>query len=159
MVSDVRWVLLAYRLPREPSTPRTALWRRLRRLGAAQVLDGLAALPETDTTREQLDWLAQEVVDAGGEASVWVARPGAVADGEMLADRLREAVAAEYHALARQARELTGAAPDELRRELPKLRRELGRIHRRDHFAVAARADAQAALKTTERIAQERLAS
>ncbi len=32
------WVLLAYRLPREPSTPRIALWRRLRRLGAAQVL-------------------------------------------------------------------------------------------------------------------------
>ena len=25
-----RWVLLAYRLPREPSTPRIALWRKLR---------------------------------------------------------------------------------------------------------------------------------
>ena len=40
----ISWVLLAYRLPREPSTPRSALWRKLRRLGAAQVLDGLAAL-------------------------------------------------------------------------------------------------------------------
>jgi hypothetical protein len=158
MVSDARWVLLAYRLPREPSTPRTALWRRLRRLGAAQVLDGLAALPETDNTREQLDWLAQEVVDAGGEATVWVARPGAIADGETLANRLREAVTDEYRALARQAQELA-AAPDELSRELPKLRRELGRIHRRDYFAVAARADAQAALKDAERIAQTRLAS
>src|SRR5438552_17238224 len=39
------WVLLAYRLPRDPSTPRSALWRKLRRLGAVQVLDGLAALP------------------------------------------------------------------------------------------------------------------
>src|SRR4051794_9204915 len=26
------WVLLAYRLPREPSTPRIALWRKLRAL-------------------------------------------------------------------------------------------------------------------------------
>jgi hypothetical protein len=77
MASDTRWVLLAYRLPREPSTPRTALWRRLRRLGAAQLLDGLAALPHNETTREQLEWLAQEVLDAGGEATVWLARTAA----------------------------------------------------------------------------------
>jgi hypothetical protein len=38
-------VFLAYRLPWEPSTPRITLWRKLRRLGAEQVLDGLAALP------------------------------------------------------------------------------------------------------------------
>ena len=38
------WVLLAYRVPREPSTPRIAVWRRLKRLGAAQLLDGLVVL-------------------------------------------------------------------------------------------------------------------
>ena len=38
-------VLLAYRLPREPSGPRVTVWRKLRRLGVAQVLDGLVALP------------------------------------------------------------------------------------------------------------------
>jgi RibD C-terminal domain len=35
-------VLLAYRLPGEPSTPRSLLRRKLRRLGAAQLLDRLA---------------------------------------------------------------------------------------------------------------------
>ena len=58
-------MLLAYRLPREPSTPRSALWRKLRRLGAVQVLDGLAALPLDARNREQLEWLADEVVEAG----------------------------------------------------------------------------------------------
>jgi len=29
MAEARRWVLLAYRMPREPSTPRIALWRRL----------------------------------------------------------------------------------------------------------------------------------
>ncbi len=39
------WVLLSYRLPREPSTPRIAVWRKLKRLGVAQISDGLVALP------------------------------------------------------------------------------------------------------------------
>src|SRR6266496_4310557 len=63
-----RWVLLAYRLPREPSTPRITLWRQLRRLGVAQIADGVVALPLDARTREQLEWLAEDVVDNGGEA-------------------------------------------------------------------------------------------
>src|SRR4051812_50222715 len=62
----MRWVLLSYRLPREPSTPRIAVWRRLRRLGAVQIGDGVAALPLDDRTREQFDWLANDVEEAGG---------------------------------------------------------------------------------------------
>src|ERR687892_36086 len=65
------WVLLAYRVPREPSTPRSALWRKLRRLGAAQVVDGLAALPLDARNREQLEWLADEGAEAGGGATRW----------------------------------------------------------------------------------------
>src|SRR5207244_9544861 len=63
------WVLLAYRLPRDPSTPRRALRRKLRRLGAVQVLDGLAALPLDARNREQLEWLAAAVVESGGGGS------------------------------------------------------------------------------------------
>src|SRR6266704_3966050 len=66
-----RWVLLSYQLPREPSTPRIALWRKLHRLGATQLLDGLVALPLDARNREQLEWLADEVADAGGEAAIW----------------------------------------------------------------------------------------
>src|SRR2546430_2371047 len=70
----MRWVLIAYRLPREPSTPRSALWRRLRRLGAVQLLDGLAALPLDARNREQLEWLAPEGGGAGGAACAWLIR-------------------------------------------------------------------------------------
>src|SRR5437773_12406329 len=93
------WVLLAYRLPREPSTPRSAFWRRLRRLGAAQLLDGLAALPLDARNREQLEWLADEVVEAGGEATIWVGELGSAAQERELARRMAEAVAADYRLL------------------------------------------------------------
>ncbi len=39
------WVLLSYRLPREPSTPRIGIWRKIKRLGVAYLADGLVALP------------------------------------------------------------------------------------------------------------------
>src|SRR5213596_2112195 len=81
------WVLLTYRLPREPSTPRSALWRRLRRLGAVQVLDGLAALPLDARNREQLEWLADEVVEAGGEATIWIGELGSATQDRELAAR------------------------------------------------------------------------
>src|SRR5213595_2007659 len=122
------WVLLAYRVPREPSTPRSALWRKLRRLGAAQVLDGLAALPLDARNRERLEWLADEVVEAGGEASVWVGELGSAAQERELATRMADAVAADYRALLEE----TGAArqqpPGQRRRTLGRLRRELRRI-------------------------------
>src|SRR3989441_6286782 len=99
----MRWVLIAYRLPREPSTPRSALWRRLRRLGAAQVLDGLAALPLDARNREQLEWLAVEVTEAGGEATIWLGELASAAQERELARRMAEAVARDYRTLTDDA--------------------------------------------------------
>lgn len=65
-----QWVLLAYRLPREPSTPRIALWRALRRLGVGQLTDDLVALPADSRTREQFEWLAARSHFAGRGAVV-----------------------------------------------------------------------------------------
>src|SRR5215211_1918578 len=56
-----RWVLLVYRIPREPSRHRVAVWRKLRDLGALYLKDGVAALPEDAVTREQLEWLQLRV--------------------------------------------------------------------------------------------------
>src|SRR5262245_42027824 len=74
--SPGQWVLLSYRMPREPSTPRIGVWRKLERLGVARLGDGLVALPADARTREQLDWLAEEIVEAGGTATLWLAVPG-----------------------------------------------------------------------------------
>ena len=64
-----QWVLLAFRLAREPSTPRIAVWRKLQRLGTARLLDGLVALPLDNRNQEQLEWIAQDIAEAGGSLS------------------------------------------------------------------------------------------
>src|SRR5512146_1815266 len=120
-----QWVLLAYRLPREPSTPRIAVWRELRRLGVAQVSDGVVALPLDARTREQLEWLADLVVEHQGEATVWLAEPGSAAQGRALARQMRDAIDAEYERLIARADEVAGVSEHVRGRTLAALRREL----------------------------------
>jgi polyhydroxyalkanoate synthesis regulator phasin len=151
----VAWVLLAYRLPREPSTPRIALWRKLRRLGAAQVLDGLAALPLDARNREQLEWLADEVVHAGGEATIWVGELGSAAQERELASRMAEAVAADYRTLIEDAAVAREQAPGKRRRTLGRLRRELRRIRARDYFPPPERELAQRTLDELAALVEE----
>src|SRR3954470_19524705 len=98
-----RWVLLAYRMPREPSRPRIAVWRALERLGVARLGDGLVALPADARTREQLEWLAEQVIEGGGAAMVWIAEPGSAAQERDIAVAMRAARAAEYQAVITEA--------------------------------------------------------
>ena len=143
------WALLAYRLPREPSTPRIAVWRKLRRLGAVQLVDGLVALPATARNRERLDWLADEVVDAGGEAWTWTAVPGSKSQQKTLATRMTAAAAAEYEAVLAEAEQLRAGGPP-ARRSVQRLRRELRRIDERDHFKPQVRARAHQAVRALD---------
>ena len=142
------WVLLSYRMPREPSTPRIAIWRKLKRLGVAQLGDGLIALPADARTRERLDWIAEEITEAGGTAGVWLARPATLRQERQLATDLAAAREAEYTAIlaeATAARSLEGIARAAAVR---KLRGQLRRVSRRDYFPPPERATATAAVDT-----------
>jgi hypothetical protein len=147
MAGAGEWVLLSYRLPREPSTVRVGVWRKLRRLGVVQVQDGLVGLPADARTREQLEWIADEVLDANGDATVWLARPGSRAQERAFATRMAEAVAADYAAVAAEARQALDLDPGPRSRALARLRRELGRVRQRDFFPPTERDTAQQAVE------------
>jgi hypothetical protein len=142
------WVLLSYRVPREPSTPRIAIWRKLKRLGVAQLGDGLVALPADARTREHLEWVAEDVSDVGGTAGVWLAQPTTQAQERHLAAAMALARAAEYAAVrdaAQAAAELSAAERASVAR---RLRGELRRITRRDYFPPVERDQAKAAVES-----------
>src|SRR5258708_33762399 len=140
------WVLLTYRLPREPSTPRSAVWRKRRKLGVAQIGDGLVALPAGPRSREQLEWVAEEVTDAGGVAGMWLARPATRAHEDDLVKAMADARAAEYQALITAAHAAADTAdPAAHASTVRKLRNGLRAIQRRDYFPPAGRDHAEAA--------------
>ncbi|MET9021906.1 Chromate resistance protein ChrB [Actinopolymorpha sp. NPDC004070] len=141
------WVMLTYRLPREPSAPRLALWRKLKRLGVAQLADGLVALPADARTREQLEWAAEEVEEAGGAAGVWLARPSTSALERDVAARMNEARAQEFAEIADQARGALDAPSGDRVAALRRLRAQMRRMERRDYFRPPEREQARQALR------------
>ncbi|MFI7702822.1 Chromate resistance protein ChrB [Nonomuraea sp. NPDC049480] len=142
-----QWVLLAYRVPRQPSTLRITIWRKLDRLGVARLGDGLVALPADARTREQLEWIAEEIGEVGGSSTIWLAAAGNVAQEKVIAAEMRRARAAEYRTVIEQAEAATQARPGERGRAVKRLQAELRRIGRRDYFPPAEREAAQRAVR------------
>lgn len=146
MVAIERWVFLVYQLPREPSTPRISVWRKLKRHGVAQLGPGVVALPYDASTKEQLEWVAQEVTDSGGHATLWIATPTSRRFGRDVAASLADDRAVEYRHLTARAEARLGATAAERQRAWRRLRAELRRIERRDHFPPPERDVAHDAL-------------
>ena len=144
-------MLLAYRVPRVPSTPRIAVWRKLRSLGVAQLGDGLVALPEDARTREQLEWVAADIDAAGGSAILWRAEVLSRRDEHRLVAQLAAARAEEYRDLVARAVQAQSDPAVRRGRLLTHLRRELRRVRRRDYFPPA---EAEVARRAVEELAR-----
>lgn len=137
-------MLLSYRMPRQPSTPRIAVWRKLKQLGVVQIGDGLVALPRDARTKEHLEWVAAQVIEADGEAIVWLATPAARRQRTALAQQMNDARDEEYEQLMDEIRS-SGTTAD--RRTLARWRRQWRRIDRRDYLRAPQRDHARAAIE------------
>lgn len=65
-----KWLLILYGLPTKRSAERVSLWRKLKRLGAVPLKTSAYLLPDTEANFERFQWLANEVRQGGGEATV-----------------------------------------------------------------------------------------
>jgi hypothetical protein len=104
-------------------------------------------LPFSARNRERLEWLAEEIREANGEATIWVGRPGSVDEERRLVRRLQDAVAEEYRQVAEAAREAESSDPTARRRTLARLRRDLRLVRERDYFPSQAREQAVEAVE------------
>ena len=120
------WMLLVYNVPNKPTSSRLFVWRKLKKLGAVLLHDAVWVLPATSHTREQLQWLASEVAELKGEATVWEARQSLLADEEKLVVRFIELVETGYRELLIQ---LKRKKPD-----LSTLSQRFQQIQSRDYF-------------------------
>jgi hypothetical protein len=64
------WLLLLLRLPATHKTERVAVWRKLRKSGAIQIKTSTYLLPDNPPQYEHFQWLAQQIRDFGGDATL-----------------------------------------------------------------------------------------
>lgn len=82
-----KWLLLLYRMPREPTGPRMALWRALKRIEGGEYLqDGVFVVKHTKLNEVTLEDLAHDIRNANGEANL---ATGSIGDEKHLLARMR----------------------------------------------------------------------
>jgi hypothetical protein len=64
------WLLFLYSLPTRQNTARVAVWRKFKKLGAIQIKNSTYLLPDQPPQYEHFQWLAQQVRDYGGDATL-----------------------------------------------------------------------------------------
>lgn len=132
------WVVLVYKIPREPAAGRVYVWRKLKRLGALLVHDAVWLLPDTPWTREQFQWLAIEIKELGGEALVWESRLILPGQDETLVQQFAAEVDAGYQAIL--------TALQQVEPDLNALARQYQQMQAHDYFQSPLADQVRAAL-------------
>lgn len=136
-----QWLLLAHQLPTRPSNARVKTWRRLQQIGAVVTRNSVYVLPNTEQCREDFEWLRSEIVDFGGEATVFAAD---VVDGRGSSDLVaafRQARGSDYAALKAEADRIAAAARRNGRRGVDRAGTARALRGIRDRFAEIDRID------------------
>lgn len=136
----LKWVVLTWRLPSASSTPRVTTWRTLQRMGAALLTPGAAVVPYSEDLLEQTEWLAERIVESGGEAWVLPVSELRERDEAEIRSRVRSAREQEYETLR------TKASGRLSHRGVIALERGYRSAVARDHFHAAGRGRARRAI-------------
>ena len=136
---ETEWLLLLYFLPAKRAHARVQAWRRLQRVGAVSVRNSAYVLPQSAESREDFEWIKNEVVASGGEAMVLAARAPDRAAHDELVDAFRAARAKDFEQLAGEASKLLKKAAN---RDAGGRRQVTQRVRRlRERFEEAIRVD------------------
>ncbi len=152
--SSNRWLLLIHQLPPTPAYLRAKVGRQLARVGAVAVKNSVYVLPDAEGSREDFQWIAREVRQAGAEATVFEAGlVEGLTDAELVA-RFHEAVAPAWKELRAEVRE--AAKSLRAKREapsLPQLRKRADEIEGIDFFHLPLGREVLGELAECERLA------
>lgn len=147
MATNPDWLVIAYTLPPEPSRLRVSIWRRLRKVGAVYLEEGVWVLPKTETLEAEVRSILKDIENFKGTFSAFIGSDLESGQAEHLRSRFLAARDEEYAELQGQCRRFmlhiehatsteryTFAEVEELEEELTKLERWLEEIRSRDLF-------------------------
>lgn len=137
-MSACPWLLLLYSLPKQGGSARVGIWRKMKKSGALPFKASAYLLPNRPELFERFQWLAQQVQDAGGEATLaFVSKLEGISHDEMVR-QFNEARTAAYAELIPPLNDLIvrqrKSVDDSLLPELEKMRRKFEELRSLDFF-------------------------
>ncbi len=112
-----RWVMLMYQLPTKPSNLRVKAWRRIQKLGAVGIRNSAYILPAQESHLEDFQWLKREIVDMGGEASVFTADSVDDVENDEIEQLFRDARKPDYKSILEACGDLSAQLDDDVQKE------------------------------------------
>jgi hypothetical protein len=134
------------------------IWRRLQGLGAVAIKNAVHALPASERSQEDFEWLLKEIIEAGGEAMLCEAR---LIDGLSDADvqaLFNAARDQDYAEIAEEARLLSAAlaqspteqARSDVKAQVARLKKRHGQTVAADFFDANGRQAADGLVRALE---------
>ncbi len=122
----MNWLLIVYRIPREPTSARVYAWRKLTQLGAVALQDAVWIVPASDCNREQFQWIAAEINELGGEVSLF--------DSNLLMTSADPTLRERFEAPVREAYEEILTSLKRRKPDLTALSKKYQQLKQRDFF-------------------------
>jgi hypothetical protein len=151
MQSDRNWLLLLYALPARRGSSRVSLWRHLKKSGAISLKSSTYILPDEPAHRERFQWLAQQVRDSGGDATLIHATDIEGLPDEEIVRLFNAARAEEYATLSAEIVRFIGAnkrkPTDTFANDLERFAARLEDVRQIDFFSSPKAQDARMRLE------------
>jgi len=150
------WLFLLFNLPAKQSSDRVKVWRRLKKFGAIQLKTSTYVLPDEPVHYERFQWLAKEIVDTGGEATLVRVKDIEGMPQAAIVALFNEARARDYEELFEPLNLLIKdskarkQSPETFPNQLQKLRQRFQEIRDIDYFQSSRGEDLQRLLQKAE---------
>ena len=151
MILPKAWLLLLYGLPTKHGSERVNLWRKLKKFGALQLKTSAYVLPDQPVHFERFQWLAKQVRDDGGDATLIRVTEIEGLSNQQIAQKFNEARTRDYGDLSRAAtafiKKKKKGKQDSFSDEIERFQQRFNEIRVIDYFDCPAAHDAQILLK------------
>jgi hypothetical protein len=157
---EARWLLLLPSVPASEPSVRVKVWRQLQVVGAIALKNSVYVLPNREECSEAFQWVARELVELGGQASLCEGHFfDGITDSE-IERRFVDARNAEFAEVSEQARAVLKAFKskrpaadkiDSLVGQIGKLRKRFDEIVEVDFCNASGREAAEGLLAAAER--------
>jgi hypothetical protein len=157
------WLFLLFNLPAKQSSDRVKVWRRLKKFGAIQLKTSTYVLPDEPVHYERFQWLAKEIVDTGGEATLVRVKDIEGMPHAAIVALFNEARARDYDELFEPLNLLIKdskarkQSPETFSNQLQKLRQRFQEIRDIDYFQSSRGEDLQRLLQKVEESPKKKL--